>query len=81
MLADKSDVAEEVARLRSHLSQCREALAAGGPVGRRLDFLCQELVREANTIGAKSSDTEIAANVVELKLTAERFREQAANLE
>lgn len=81
LLADKSDVAEEVQRLRSHVTQVRDTLATGGPVGRRLDFLAQELGREANTIGSKSSDVELARAVIDLKLAVERLKEQAANLE
>lgn len=81
LLADKTDVAEEVARLRSHVAQVRDALARGGEVGRRLDFLAQEMGREANTIGSKSQDAQIGAAVVDLKLAVERLKEQAANLE
>lgn len=81
VLADRTDVAEEVSRLRSHAAQVREALAAGGPVGRRLDFLAQELAREANTTGSKCQDAEIARIVVDLKVLVERFKEQAANVE
>jgi uncharacterized protein (TIGR00255 family) len=81
VLADRSDVAEEVARLASHVAQWREALASGGPIGRRLDFLAQEMGREVNTIGSKSQDTEIARAVVDLKVAVERLKEQAANVE
>jgi uncharacterized protein (TIGR00255 family) len=81
VLADRSDVAEELQRLRSHAAQWRAAVSEGGVAGRRLDFLSQELGREANTLGAKSSDAEVSAAVVDLKVTVERLREQAANLE
>lgn len=81
VLADRTDVAEEVARLRSHAAQGREALDQGGPVGRRLDFLAQELGREANTIGSKCQDAEMTRVVVEMKVALERLKEQAANLE
>ena len=81
ILADKSDVAEEVARLRSHVAQTREMLAAGGAVGRRLDFLAQEFGREVNTIGSKSQDVDLANLVVDRKVAVERLKEQAANLE
>jgi len=81
VLADRTDVAEEVARLRSHVLQAREALSAGEAVGRRLDFLAQEFGREVNTVGSKSQDAAIAALVVEAKLSVERLKEQAANLE
>jgi uncharacterized protein (TIGR00255 family) len=81
VLADRSDVAEELARLASHVQQWRDALAEGGPVGRRLDFLCQELGREVNTVGSKSQDTEIARAVVDMKVAVERLKEQTANVE
>lgn len=81
VLADRSDVAEELARLASHVQQWRETLAEGGPVGRRLDFLCQELGREVNTIGSKSQDSEIARAVVDMKVAVERLKEQTANVE
>jgi uncharacterized protein (TIGR00255 family) len=81
VLADKTDVAEEVARLASHVAQWRAALAEGGPIGRRLDFLAQELGRESNTIGSKSQDVEIARAVVDMKVAIERLKEQAANVE
>jgi len=81
VLADKTDVAEEVARLRSHADQVLETLARGGPLGRRLDFLAQEMGRESNTIGSKSLDPAIARAVIELKLVVERVKEQAANVE
>jgi uncharacterized protein (TIGR00255 family) len=81
ILADRTDVAEEVARLRSHVAQWREALDQGGAVGRRLDFLTQELAREANTIGSKCQDAETTRLVVEMKVAVERLKEQSANLE
>jgi uncharacterized protein (TIGR00255 family) len=81
VLADRTDVAEEVQRLRSHVAQWRDALTQGGPVGRRLDFLAQELGRETNTIGSKAQDAEITRTVVDMKVVVERLKEQAANLE
>jgi uncharacterized protein (TIGR00255 family) len=81
VLADRTDVAEEVARLGSHVAQWRAALSEGGPIGRRLDFLAQEMGREANTIGSKSQDETIARAVVDLKVAIERLKEQAANVE
>ncbi|MGQ0553047.1 MAG: YicC/YloC family endoribonuclease [Planctomycetota bacterium] len=81
LLADKSDILEELDRLESHLQALQEALAQGGAVGRRLEFLLQEVGRELNTVGSKSSDSELVAHVVEAKLLAERLREQAANFE
>jgi uncharacterized protein (TIGR00255 family) len=82
--ADRMDVTEELVRLRSHVEQLREALDAAGPgqpVGRRMDFLLQELGREANTVGSKSADAPIAHLVVELKSELERLREQVQNVE
>lgn len=84
LAADRSDVTEELVRLRSHLEQFRAALADAGPgrpVGRRLDFLLQELGREANTLGAKVADAGAGQLVVELKTELERVREQAQNVE
>ncbi len=79
--ADRLDIAEETARIASHAAQFREILAADGAVGRKLDFLLQELGREANTIGSKLADAEAAHRVVELKSEIERIREQVQNLE
>lgn len=81
VLAERSDVREELDRLASHLAAFRECLAAGGAVGRKLDFLAQEVHRELNTLGAKCRDTEMAAVVVEAKLACEQIREQVQNLE
>ena len=81
LLADRSDVTEECDRLRSHLTQFRATLEQSGPQGRRLDFLLQEMHREANTIGSKSTDAALAHEVVELKTSLERLREQVQNLE
>ena len=84
LAAERMDIAEEVVRLRSHVAQFRELLAEAGPeapVGRRLEFLLQELGREANTIGSKGSDAPIAHEVVELKGELERIREQVLNVE
>ena len=79
IFADKVD--EETVRLRSHLSQLRGMLAGGEPVGRKLDFLIQEVNRESNTIGSKCSDVQIAQVVVELKAEVEKIREQVQNIE
>ena len=81
ILADKADVAEELARISSHCSQFAEALSATEPVGRKLDFLLQELNREINTIGSKAAETDVANRVVEMKSVLERMREQSANVE
>ena len=81
IFADKVAVDEETVRLRSHLSQLREMLRAEEPVGRKLDFLIQEVNRESNTIGSKCSDVAIARVVVELKAEVEKIREQVQNIE
>ena len=79
--ADKIAVDEETVRLRSHLSQLDSMLSAGGAIGRKLDFLLQELNREANTIGSKGNDIEQARTVVEIKAELEKIREQTQNIE
>jgi uncharacterized protein (TIGR00255 family) len=80
LLADRTDVTEEITRLQSHAEQLLELLSAGGAVGRRTDFLLQEMNREVNTIGSKGADAEIGRAVVELKAELERMREQAQNV-
>jgi len=74
-------VDEETVRLRSHVEQFRAMLSGGGVIGRKLDFLMQEMNREANTIGSKGSDVEQARTVVELKSQLEKIREQIQNIE
>ena len=81
IFADKVAVDEETVRLRSHLSQLREMLASDIPVGRKLDFLIQEVNRESNTIGSKCTDLEISRWVVDLKAEIEKIREQVQNIE
>jgi len=81
ILADKSNITEELIRLQSHLEQLGRTLREGKEVGRKLDFLLQEINREVNTIGSKSSDYTIAAAVVETKSELEKIREQVQNLE
>jgi uncharacterized protein (TIGR00255 family) len=81
MLASKADIREELDRLASHVAQAQKMLAEGGPVGRRLDFLAQELNRESNTLTAKANDVELTNIGLELKSTVEQFREQVQNLE
>ncbi len=81
LFADRTDVAEELTRLCSHCEQLSGLFRLDGPVGRRLDFMLQELGREANTIGAKSQDTATAHLVVDLKTEIERMREQVQNVE
>ena len=78
---DRMDVTEETVRLRSHLDQFRETLDAPGAVGRKLEFVLQEMGRETNTIGSKSADTELSRAVVALKTEQERLREQVLNVE
>ena len=81
LIATKADVREELDRLAAHVVQARRLLAEGGPVGRRLDFLAQELNREVNTLCAKSNDVELTTIGLELKSVVEQFREQVQNLE
>jgi uncharacterized protein (TIGR00255 family) len=81
LAATRADVREEIDRLNSHVTAARQLLAAGGNVGRRLDFLSQELNREANTLCSKAMDHRMSAVGVELKATIDQFREQVQNLE
>ena len=81
LIADRADATEEVARLESHFDQFERALSESGPVGRKLDFLLQEIGRELNTLGAKSPDAAVAHLVVEAKTELERIREQVQNVE
>jgi uncharacterized protein (TIGR00255 family) len=83
ILADRLDVSEELARFRSHLAAFRGALRDGGaePVGKRLGFVLQEMLREANTTGSKANDSAMLADVVGIKEELERIREQVENLE
>lgn len=81
LAAEKLDVSEELVRLASHAEQMAAAFASDEPVGRRLDFLTQELAREANTLGAKAGDAPLAQRVVDLKTEIDRIREQVQNIE
>ena len=81
IFADKVAVDEETVRLRSHLAQMNEMLTTGGAVGRKLDFLLQEMNREANTIGSKCTDVRLARIVVDIKAELEKIREQTQNIE
>ena len=81
VMADKCDITEELVRLESHLRQFDETLEKNEPVGRKLDFLLQEINREVKTIGSKANDARIAALVVELKAELEKIREQVQNIE
>jgi uncharacterized protein (TIGR00255 family) len=81
LFAERADISEELARLASHLDQCASALRSQQPAGRPLDFLCQELHRELNTMASKASDSVIAHHVVAGKSVVEKLREQVQNLE
>ena len=81
LIASRADIREELDRLASHVAQVERLLADGGAVGRRLDFLAQELNREANTLCSKSNDVELTNIGLELKSVVEQFREQVQNLE
>jgi uncharacterized protein (TIGR00255 family) len=81
MFAERSDVCEELTRLESHCAQFAALLSSDEAIGRRLDFLLQEMAREANTVGAKSPDAQIAHAIVEVKAEIERMREQVQNVE
>jgi uncharacterized protein (TIGR00255 family) len=81
LMAERRDVAEELTRLESHLAQFQQTLEDHGPVGRKQEFLLQEMLREANTIGSKSGDLDISQAVLEIKGSLERLREQVQNIE
>jgi len=81
ILADRMDITEEIVRFKSHMGQFAEMLKSGEAVGRKLDFLLQEMNREVNTIGSKSNDAEISRQVVEIKSELSRLREQVQNIE
>lgn len=81
IFADKVAVAEETVRLRSHISQLQTFMESEEPIGRKMDFLVQEINREANTIGSKASDVDIARKVVDIKAEVEKIREQIQNIE
>ena len=81
LIAAKADIREELDRIASHVSQAREMIGKGGPVGRRLDFLAQEFNREVNTCCSKSNDLELTNTGLEMKNVVEQFREQVQNLE
>lgn len=81
IFAERSDIAEEVSRLGTHLAEFQTLCQSEQPVGRKLDFMSQEMLREANTIASKGSDAEIARTVVDIKTAIDRIKEQAANVE
>ncbi len=81
IFADRCDIAEELSRLTGHMKQFRSATDSTEPAGRKLDFIAQEMLREANTIASKANDVEIGQAVVEIKTAIDRIKEQAANVE
>lgn len=81
IFADKADINEELTRLQSHIIQFEKTLCLNEPIGRKLDFLIQEMNREVNTIGSKSNDSSIAGEVVEMKCLLEKMKEQVQNIE
>ncbi|MCC8191224.1 MAG: YicC family protein [Planctomycetes bacterium] len=80
LIADKADIREELDRLGSHISQYRAALRQGGEIGKRVEFIAQEFLREINTTASKTNDTEVVQAAVQAKLTVEKIKEQCANL-
>lgn len=81
VFAERADISEEIARLLSHIKQFQDSCDSEGQAGRKLDFIAQEMLREANTIASKSADVEIAHNVVDIKCSIDRLKEQVQNLE
>jgi uncharacterized protein (TIGR00255 family) len=81
LLAERTDITEEIVRAESHLTQFSTLLKAEEPVGRKMDFLVQEIYREVNTVSAKANDAEISQRVVEIKAELEKIREQVQNIE
>lgn len=81
LFADRSDISEEIVRLRSHVEQFEATIELPESSGRKLEFLAQEMVREANTIGSKANDVEITRHVIEIKAAVERIREMIQNVE
>jgi uncharacterized protein (TIGR00255 family) len=81
LFASKIDIDEEISRLETHFDEVERVLVKGGVVGKRLDFLMQELNREANTIGSKSVDSDLSKISMELKILIEQMREQVQNIE
>jgi uncharacterized protein (TIGR00255 family) len=81
IFAERSDIAEEISRLTGHVEQFRETITEGGSAGRKLDFIAQEMLREANTIGSKANDADISQKVVEIKTAIDRIKEQVQNVE
>ena len=79
--ADRCDISEELGRLKSHLTMFRDVMEKEEPTGRKLEFIVQEMFREANTIASKANDTEIVREVIEIKTEIERIKEQVFNIE
>lgn len=79
--ADRTDIAEEIQRANAHIERLRDLFAKGGPLGKKLDFYLQEMIRETNTMASKSNFSDLTAIIVEMKTTVEQMREQAANIE
>jgi uncharacterized protein (TIGR00255 family) len=80
MFADRCAIDEEITRLRSHIGQLKSTLTSGGSIGKRLDFILQEMNREVNTIGSKANDLAITHRVLDMKTELEKIREQIQNL-
>ena len=81
LFADKSDISEEITRFRSHLEQFSGLIKSGGEIGRKAEFILQEMGRESHTMGSKANDLAISRHVIELKNEIERVKEQIANVE
>jgi uncharacterized protein (TIGR00255 family) len=81
IFAERSDINEEISRLTGHVEQFRAAMDSDEPAGRKLDFIAQEMLREANTIASKANDSEIARAAVEMKTAIDRIKEQVQNAE
>lgn len=81
IMAEKSDISEELTRLASHAEQFEQVIGEAGPMGRKLDFILQEMNREANTIGSKVKGTAIPSLVIDVKATLEKLKEQVQNIE
>jgi uncharacterized protein (TIGR00255 family) len=81
ILVERSDITEEIVRIKSHLGYMKDVLAGGDAIGKKMDFLTQELIRETNTIGAKSADASISALIVDMKYEIEKIREQLQNIQ
>ncbi len=79
--AERADITEEITRFRSHLQQFTATLSLAGPIGRKLDFISQELLREVNTIASKASDLSISRQVVDIKTEIDKIKEQVQNIE